>query len=208
MLTGKYAKHMKDKEAIAPILLVSILISGFVFIATSNPGLSIFPMFLVIFIPGMLARHKSTIASSLIFLSIASLVVCIYYILLPNSIALTLIFIILDLVIGEFLFGLDKREPKGRESRFWFAAIIKLEALIESTLIIGTVFSFVFYYDWEKILESIGQFLISIEAPVIQFLMYAGVIVLTIAIIGFWIWANRQRYKNVPKRRIRVKRPK
>jgi len=127
----------------------------------------------------------------LLFIGVLS-IVCLF-IRFPNIPIWTVVLV--GLVLLELFFWLDKDKPKKKESKFWFAAGKKLEALFESIVVLGILnlgrlaFNKLrLFENWNVILKWIGY----IGAGLIALALVVG-------IIWLYIYLNSLKYKEKKK---------
>jgi len=106
----------------------------------------------------------------------------------PNFIPLG-VFFITGLILVEMFFWLDKQKPKKKQNKFWFTALKKGEAILETIFVLGclnlirlAIDKIKIYDNWEIILKWIGY-------------IGAGLIVLAVIIGVFYLYLKLNSLK-------------
>lgn len=106
----------------------------------------------------------------------------------------------LVVVVGEILFMGDKLQPQKKQNKFWFTFWHKIEALLESLIIVvntSNLFKLSREVDVSLLWMQHKQILLWMQHKqmILQYLGYFGIIIIGVSVFTGYIWLNTRRYK-------------
>lgn len=116
--------------------------------------------------------------------------ILIFFFTLVFQLISPLALLLLTLVVGEILFGLEKNKPKKRQNKMEFTLLRKLENLFEGFLFSGTGLSWYFMVQYASI---------NLVTGLIGILAWVGTGGTLILGIYAYVWVNSLKYKRGKK---------